>query len=373
MLLLLAFAFLLMVASRFKGESNYAALVISVITLPDYIYNVCGYMHWNDVALMMAPLAYSANLTLMPFLLLLAHRGFDPNYRFRLFGLLHFLPAVAFAILVAIHLDSMSLDEIKAFTVERSANFRSTLTAVNFITLSTQLVVYFYWIFRYLHKVKKYIFDHYTQPELSGKVWIPRFITFMGILIVVAMIASNFFPLGGFRLFYLINVLAMGFLIFQELEHSFLYRRRKMHNRNQPPGVAEEDVRAFEETMQQPEEVKDELTLLTEYSVQVEEYLKESEAYTDADLSLEKVAIATGISARNISKAINTVPKKTFFDLVNGLRIEKSKELLQQKKQQGLTLETIAEKSGFNSQYTFCRAFKKVTGVSTTEWLRLTK
>ena len=83
------------------------------------------------------------------------------------------------------------------------------------------------------------------------------------------------------------------------------------------------------------------------------------------------MANATRIPARNISEAINTVLKKTFFDLVNGLRIEKSKVLLKQKKQQGFTLETIAEQCGFNSQYTFCRAFKKAVGVSTSEWLRL--
>ena len=47
------------------------------------------------------------------------------------------------------------------------------------------------------------------------------------------------------------------------------------------------------------------------------------------------------------------------------------KALLISKKEKGLTLETIAEQCGFNSRITFNNAFKKVIGVTTTEWLRL--
>lgn len=370
---LIALALLLCFANRFKGEGTYAALIIFTTTLPDYIYNVCDYFGWQVFALLMAPIAYSVNLMLMPFLLLLAHRAFNPRYRFRYASLIHFLPALFFAGLVAFHISELSLEELRHFSVERVAGFRTLLTGINFLILLVQLVVYFYWIFTYLHKVKRYVFSNFSQPELSAKVWVPRFITFMGVMVLLAMVASHFDPLGGFRLFYFINVVAMGYLLYQELEHANNYRRRSMNVPAESPVVTEAEVNVFDETLRQAEPVKDEAALMEQYAREVEEYLKTSEAYVRSDLSLAEVAKATGIASRNISKAINTVLKKTFFDLINGLRIEKAKQLLQQKKQLDLTLETIAERCGFNSQSTFCRAFKKATGVSTSEWLRLTR
>lgn len=368
---LIALALLLCFANRFKGESTYAALVIFTTTMPDYIYNVCDYFEWKTFALLMAPMAYAVNLTLMPFLLLLAHRAFNPHYRFRYSLLLHFLPALAFTALVAFQISGMSVEEMQGFSVERTAGFRTLLTGINFLILLVQLVVYFYWIFSYLRKVKHYIFSNFSQPELSGKIWVPRFISFMGVLVLVAMVASHFDPLGGFRLFYFANVVAMGYLLYQELEHANSFRRRSMNVPAETPVVTEAAVDAFDEAQEEAEPVKDENALMERYAREVEEYLKTSEAYIRPDLSMAEVSRATGISARNISKAINTVLGKTFFDLINGFRIEKSMKLLKEKKQLGLTLETIAEQCGFNSQSTFCRAFKKATGVSTSEWLRL--
>lgn len=368
---LMALAFLLCFANRFKGDSTYAALIIFTITLPDYIYNVCDFFGWQLLALVMAPIAYSANLTLMPFLLLLAHRAFNPRFRFRYTVLLHFLPAIAFAGLVAYQISKMSITEIQSFSVELAPGFRTLLTGVNFLILLMQLIAYFYLIFTYLRKVKHYIFSNFSQPELSGKIWIPRFITFMGILVLTAMVASHFNPLDGFRLFYFANVVAMAYLLFQELEHANRFRRHSISATIEVPVVTEGEVEAFDEEFKEAESKKDEATLMKQYAQMVMEYLQTSEAYVHSDLSMAEVSRVTGIASRNISKAINTVLGKTFFDLVNGFRIEKSKKLLRQKKQLGLTLETIAEQCGFNSQSTFCRVFKKTEGVSTSEWLRL--
>ena len=194
---LLVMALLLCSAARFKGESSYAALFILFTTLPNFIYNICDFFHWNDFTLWMAPVAYSVNLTLMPFMLLLAYRAFNPYYRFRYIRLLHFLPALLFGILVIIHIRMMPAEEVEQFTVERVAEFRTLLTGVNFLILSVQLVVYFYLIFTYLRKVKHYIFNSQSQADWSDKVWIPRFIFFIGFMVIVAMVGSHFDPLGG--------------------------------------------------------------------------------------------------------------------------------------------------------------------------------
>lgn len=369
-ILLIGMALMLMAATRFKGVGSYATLIIFTTTLPHYIYIACGYFHFDGLALLIAPIAYSVNLTIMPFMLFLAHRAFNPNYRFRYSVLIHFLPAVAFAVLVSLYLHEMSINEVANFSVEHAASFRYLLTSVNFLVVTVQLATYFYMIFRYLRKAKQYVFSNYSQAELSGKVWVPRFITVLGVLMLAAMVSSHFHPFGGFRMFYFINVVAMGYLLYQELEHAHAFRR----HHSMVIAMPEEEINNFDATLPQSETgTEEESTQLKQYALQVEAYLKQSEAYVNPSLSLAEVAKATGISARNISRSINGELNKTFFDLVNGMRIEKSKYLLQNKKQFGLTLETIAEQCGFNSQFTFCRAFKKCMGVSTSEWLRKVK
>ncbi len=116
---------------------------------------------------------------------------------------------------------------------------------------------------------------------------------------------------------------------------------------------------------------KDDVEQLQKYARRVEEYLYTSEAYVNPNLSLKEVANATGISTNNLSKSINATLGKNFFDLVNGYRVEKSKALLLVKKEKGLTIETIAEQCGFNSRVTFNNAFKKIIGMTTTNWVKL--
>lgn len=372
-IILLIMALLLCSASRFKGESCYVSLTILFTTIPDYIYNVCDFFDWDYVALLMAPIAYSANLTVMPFMLLLAHRSFNPYYRFRYAYFLHFLPAMVFAMLVGMELSGMSAEEQENFSVERVASFQSMLTGVNFSMISAQLLVYSYFIFSYLRRVRSVITNTQSQADLLGKVWIPRFITFISVLIIVAMLGSQFYPLGGFRLFYIINALAMSYLLYSELQLVFAVRKNSIPSQVEITEM-ETDAHSFlAETAVCKSSADDsaEYTLaLKQYAVRVEEYLHDTEAYTNPNLTLRDVAKATGISSNNLSRAINSVLGKSFFNLVNEMRVEKSKSMLLQKKENGLTLETIAEKCGFNSRVTFNNAFKRVTGSTTTEWCR---
>lgn len=369
-------AVMLCVASRFRGESTYAALLILGTTVPDFIYNICDHFGWGHIALIMAPVAYAANLTVMPLMLFLAHRAFNPYYEFRRKALLHFLPAILFALLIAINICLMPPEVAETFTVERTPGMPSLLTGINFAVMIIQLAVYFYRIFSYLRKVKHYIINNRSEAEMASKVWVPKFITLVGTMGIVAMVWSVINPLGGFRLFYFINVVAMFFLIYSELKLANAFRKHRAPSHETVDEV-EADFIAVEERPQAASETgnrkEDDLEQLQQYARQVEEYLRSSEAYINPNLSLRDVAKATGISSKNLSRAINTVLDKNFFDLVNGFRVEKSKALLAEKKEKGLTLETVAELCGFNSQVTFCNAFKKSAGMTTTQWLKLFK
>ena len=373
-IILLVMALLLCLAARFKGESSYAAMIIVVSTVPVYIYNVCRSLQLYEVAIFFAPIAFSLNLTLMPLLWLLVQRGFNPYYRFTPLRLLHFLPAVLSLILFCTSVFSLPQSRYYDFMIHENTGDDTWLGDVNYTMVLLQLIGYFYTIFRYLHKVKHFVRSHYSAAELQRKVWIPRFIGLFATMFVVVMVCYALWPRTDAWLLQLLTVIIMGYLLYAELAIALFERYRKDTVTTTVAAEAEAEFIATEVKPQpQPEadNGKEEMQKLEQYARQVEEYLCTSEVYTNAALSIKDVADATGISKNNLSKSINVTLGKNFFDLVNGFRIEKSKALLMSKKEKGLTLETIAEQCGFNSRITFNNAFKKVIGVTTTEWLKL--
>ena len=112
--------------------------------------------------------------------------------------------------------------------------------------------------------------------------------------------------------------------------------------------------------------IEAELAILAQ---QVEDYLITEEPFTNPDLSLETLANQLEIPVTRLSLAINKVLKKTFYELINEKRIEKSKMLLKELSEQ-TTVEYVAYQSGFNSRASFYRAFKKHTNSTPTSYIK---
>lgn len=349
---------LLCFATRFRGKSSYAALIIVLSTVPAAAGNIFRSLGLHGAALLLAPVAFAADLALMPLLWSLVHRAFNPRYRFTPWSLLHFLPALLMLVLFGASISALPPEQRNGFVHHATTGGGNRLGTARILVLLLQLVGYLYVIFSYLHKVKHYIREHYSEPELARKVWVPRFVTLFAAVFVAVVVCDSFWPHTDAWLLQLLTVIIMGYLLYAELDTALTVRH---HPLPAPEEMAEAD------------NSKADMGQLALYARQVAEYLESSEAYTNPNLSLKDVAKATGLSSKNLSRAINTVPEKSFFDLVNGLRVEKSKGLLLAKKERGYTLDTIAEECGFNSRFTFNAAFKRATGLTTSEWLKSTK
>jgi len=92
------------------------------------------------------------------------------------------------------------------------------------------------------------------------------------------------------------------------------------------------------------------------------EEMKNRKPYLDRKLTLSRLSEGLDVLPNNISQVVNEKSKMNFNDFVNKFRVEEAKSLLQNSKTTHLTLEAIAEESGFNSTTTFNAAFKKHTG-----------
>ena len=122
------------------------------------------------------------------------------------------------------------------------------------------------------------------------------------------------------------------------------------------------------------ETVKSELQLFTvEYKKTLEaalENFKERRVFVNPDFRLMQVSKESGIPVHHLTYYFNDVKNISFSDWRNSLRITYALELLLQGEAGNLTLEAISGKCGFASQSTFIRAFKNVTGVTPSTYLK---
>ena len=117
--------------------------------------------------------------------------------------------------------------------------------------------------------------------------------------------------------------------------------------------------------------VKDQLIEAAEVSVYTERLTKIMELekpHLDPLMSLEKLARLLEINPKALSYVLNNGLNKSFSTFVNEYRVEEVKKKLLDCKHDHLTIVGMACESGFNSEASFYRVFKKITGVSATEF-----
>lgn len=104
----------------------------------------------------------------------------------------------------------------------------------------------------------------------------------------------------------------------------------------------------------------------------LEHHLRNTRMFTDADLSLDKLAAAIGISKYHLSETLNSYACKTFYQFINELRIERAIQQMEFMSNKALPVNvlTLAFDCGFKAKSSFNQYFKKITGVTPTEYLR---
>jgi putative ABC transport system permease protein len=107
---------------------------------------------------------------------------------------------------------------------------------------------------------------------------------------------------------------------------------------------------------------------LREKSIWLKKAVKENRYYEDPDLSLPVLAGKVGMVPHELSRIINTIFKKSFTDFINEFRVADVIRKMKNPANGHLTLLGMAYDAGFNSQSTFHRAFKEITGKTPAEY-----
>lgn len=98
----------------------------------------------------------------------------------------------------------------------------------------------------------------------------------------------------------------------------------------------------------------------------IRQMLEQDKIYKNPDLNLKELSNNLKLSPKYVSEIINGFFKKNFIGLVNYFRIEESKSILLNKPE--ISVKEVCYDVGFNSRSAFNSAFKKLTGVSPSDF-----
>jgi AraC-like DNA-binding protein len=102
------------------------------------------------------------------------------------------------------------------------------------------------------------------------------------------------------------------------------------------------------------------------YMQKLDDIVEKGKYYLELELTLNNLAEVSGIPSRYLSQIINQYKQMSFYDYINGLRIEHACKLLTEDSKK--TILEILYESGFNSKTSFNTSFKKHTGLTPSQF-----
>ncbi|MFM9839481.1 MAG: helix-turn-helix domain-containing protein [Cyclobacteriaceae bacterium] len=100
--------------------------------------------------------------------------------------------------------------------------------------------------------------------------------------------------------------------------------------------------------------------------IKLKALMETEKPFLKTNFSLPDLASQLKITTHQLSQVINDGLGKSFFEMTAEYRIEEAKRLLKEK--MNIKVEEIAEQVGYNSKSSFNTAFKKIVGMTPSEW-----
>jgi len=97
--------------------------------------------------------------------------------------------------------------------------------------------------------------------------------------------------------------------------------------------------------------------------------MTEKKLFAEPELTLAGLAKTLEVHPNHLSQVINSYESKNFYDYINLKRVDEFSRLALNPDNRNYTLLSMAYECGFNSKTSFNRNFRKVTGISPSEYL----
>jgi AraC-like DNA-binding protein len=108
-----------------------------------------------------------------------------------------------------------------------------------------------------------------------------------------------------------------------------------------------------------------------EIAEKIWQVLEQSKIFLKPETTLSDLANLIGCTPRNASQVINEVFNRNFFELINDYRVREAKKIIEKSQDPKLTILEVMYQVGFNSKSSFNTQFKKIVGITPSEFRKL--
>jgi AraC-like DNA-binding protein len=277
-----------------------------------------------------------------------------------------------FSLLIAISLSNFITwflsDKIETVDSQAIDASQTYLEAFIGLALST-LPVPIYWFLSYkkLLNHKKNVMLYASSTETVDLAWLRYF--FLGLAVMIVIITCHTL----FDLPLIKNMAYVSYLIIAFYLAYFALQQKAVFNEKRETNL---ELRSIIEQEQQPDLQRNKVLTdeqLLSLKPKLVELMQTQKPYLNSELGLSDLAMMLQLNTYELSYLINAGFENNFYGFVNSYRVEESKTLLNSPKHQHLSMIGIAFEAGFNSKTAFNTAFKKMTGLSPSEFKALNK
>lgn len=224
-------------------------------------------------------------------------------------------------------------------------------------------VIYVIWCSILLRKHKKIIRSQFSDIEEISLSWLKFLVYGLGLVwILVIVIQEDFIIYQAVAIF----VILIGFFGVQQKN---IFNKGTESLKAQPTtnSETEQNAETKKEKYQSSGLSKDQAE---EHFQKLNQLMNEGQFYKNPSLSLGELAAELDLHPNYISQIINNNGGKSFYDYVNNFRVNEFKHLISQPENKNFTLMALAYDCGFNSKSSFNRYFKKITGVTPSQYTK---
>ncbi|MGB5980719.1 MAG: AraC family transcriptional regulator [Nonlabens sp.] len=238
---------------------------------------------------------------------------------------------------------------------------------------------YLFWSARYVQLKKPKVLDYYTDVEKKRLNWILAAIFVIGGNFLLELIASVVKLNTDYDFTIDIFTGLTGCFIVYWVSYNGWKQRNLFKYRNQSNSV---DLSTVQKTLVEKRSDSNQSSSSTQIDQneldeddgvkpdlfsKVCNYLEQTRIYIENDIHLERLANLIEVHPKTLSTEINS-NNLNFNQLINNYRVEEVKKMLADSKYEKYTIETLGQEVGFNSKSVFYAAFKKVTGMTPSQY-----
>lgn len=273
---------------------------------------------------------------------------------------LHFIPIV---LVVLLFEDFFILDGDAKLAVYRNngLGFQERFQ-LNYILMKISGVLYIGWSQLLLYKHKKNIVTKFSNIDKINLYWLQYLIT--GVALVWTFILFDW----AVQYLYIVVAIFVIFMGYFGVNQVGIFNSQNSYDPSIDQGFIINEPQLIGENIKYKKSGLDQEKAQEIYDLLCKK-MEEEELYLNPDLSLVELAQIFDIHPNHLSQVINSFEDKNFYEYINQKRIERFLLLVKKSENRKYTLLSIAYDCGFNSKSTFSRQFKKVMGLTPTEYI----